>query len=140
MNPGVLLFTCPFIDTEIHLQCQNLPIYSQLIFWERFSTSICYMLYDKNKHHPNQDRFKETLFLINMEEDAFQYDCESKIVTHPRFIQRIYIFNIRERYIWEAHHPSQDWFWGALFIINLGMLFNAILRIEPPLTFSISIS
>ena len=39
---------------------------------------------DKNKHHPNQDRFKETLFLINMGEDAFQYDCESKITTHPR--------------------------------------------------------
>ena len=34
---------------------------------------------DKNKHHPNQDRFKETLFLINIGEDAFQYDCESKI-------------------------------------------------------------
>ena len=83
MNPGVLLFTCPFIDTEIHLQCRNLPIYSQLIFWERFSTSICYMLYDKNKHHPNQDRFKETLFLINMGEDALQYDSESKITTHP---------------------------------------------------------
>ena len=39
---------------------------------------------DKNKHHPNQDRFKETLFLINMGEDAFQYDFESKITTHPR--------------------------------------------------------
>ena len=45
---------------------------------------------DKNKHHPNQDRFKETLFLINMGEDAFQYDCEMDWMDLHRIISFLF--------------------------------------------------
>ena len=61
---------------------------------------------DKNKHHPNQDQFKETLFLINMGEDAFQYDCESKITTHPRIDSKdLYFQDTGEIYMGDP--PSQ---------------------------------
>ena len=43
---------------------------------------IFHFMLDENKNHPNQDQFKETLFLINIGLDAFQYDCESKTTTH----------------------------------------------------------